>query len=157
MIVRQQNTYSAVSNKYATVAQLDRATGFYPVCRGFESLQSHQQTHQSTMSTDYTKSQKQLAIEATERAMADFLARGGVIQQVSAGKSGIPEGGYASAWGRPKKRSVMPETPIDQLPIVESEPLAEPENIDALDIVDELGDEPVFSFDDPEDDVDHAE
>ena len=32
---------------YAPVAQLNRASGFYPVCRGFESLLAYQQLNRT--------------------------------------------------------------------------------------------------------------
>jgi hypothetical protein len=100
--------------------------------------------------TDYTKSEKQQQIEATDRALAEFLARGGKIQTVPTGKSGIPEGGFASAWGRPRKRSVMP----DEVAVVpEVDTVAELDVELAEDAVTEItGDEVVFTFDDDDDD-----
>jgi hypothetical protein len=42
--------------------------------------------------------------EQFEQAMADFLAKGGVIQQCAMFESGRVEGESYSAWGRPKKK-----------------------------------------------------
>jgi hypothetical protein len=39
----------------------------------------------------------------SEQAIADFLAQGGVIQQIPIGKSGRVEGSSYSAWGAPRK------------------------------------------------------
>ena len=41
--------------------------------------------------------------EQRDTAMAEFLARGGVIQQVANGVSGRVEGVSYSAWGAPRK------------------------------------------------------
>jgi hypothetical protein len=58
--------------------------------------------------------------EAFEKAMADFLAKGGVIKQGAYRESGIVDGtGYR--WGAPKKPGRPPagtvaasETPVDE-------------------------------------------
>ena len=39
----------------------------------------------------------------SDQALADFLAQGGVIQQIPIGKSGRVEGAGYSAWGAPRK------------------------------------------------------
>jgi hypothetical protein len=39
----------------------------------------------------------------SDQALEDFLAQGGVIQQVPIGKSGRVEGAGYSAWGAPRK------------------------------------------------------
>lgn len=39
----------------------------------------------------------------SEQALADFLAQGGVIQQIPIGKSGRVEGAGYSAWGAPRR------------------------------------------------------
>ena len=49
-------------------------------------------------------SDRKTHIQATDEAIAAFLAKGGVIQQLPPGKSGIPEGYSQNAWGRPKKK-----------------------------------------------------
>jgi len=41
--------------------------------------------------------------EQRDAALAEFLARGGVIQQVASGVSGRAEGYTGSAWGAPRK------------------------------------------------------
>jgi len=41
--------------------------------------------------------------EQRDTAMAEFLARGGTIQQVATGVSGRVEGVSYSAWGAPRK------------------------------------------------------
>ena len=41
--------------------------------------------------------------EQRDAAMAEFLAKGGVIQQVANGVSGRVEGVSYSAWGAPRK------------------------------------------------------
>jgi hypothetical protein len=41
--------------------------------------------------------------EQRDAALAEFLAKGGVIQQVAVGVSGRVEGSGYSAWGAPRK------------------------------------------------------
>lgn len=91
--------------------------------------------------TDYTKSEKQQQIEATEAAIAEFLARGGKVQVVPAGKSGYVEGS-GSAWGRKKKTAA----PVEEVVEVVEEEVA----IDEDQVVEVTGDEVVFTFDDDE-------
>jgi hypothetical protein len=93
------------------------------------------------MTQDYTKSEKQQQIEATDRALAEFLARGGKIQTVPTGKSGIPEGGFANAWGRKKRVATVEPDAVLEETAAEEEAVPElPEEI--------TGDEVVFVFDD---------
>jgi hypothetical protein len=94
--------------------------------------------------TDYTKSQKQQQIEATEAALAEFLARGGKVQVVPAGKSGYVEGS-GSAWGRKKKTAA----PIEAVEAVVEEEVTMA--IDEAEVEEVTGDEVVFTFDDDED------
>ena len=54
--------------------------------------------------------------------MAEFLAKGGKIQQVATGVSGRVEGVSYSAWGAPRKagrpaaeKSIAPIEPLDDL------------------------------------------
>lgn len=54
-------------------------------------------------------SDRKTHIQATDDAIAAFLANGGVIQQLPPGKSGIPEGYSQNAWGRPKKKMAEAE------------------------------------------------
>ena len=49
-------------------------------------------------------SDRKTHIQATDDAIAAFLANGGVIQEIPPGKSGIPEGYSQNAWGRPKRK-----------------------------------------------------
>jgi hypothetical protein len=42
--------------------------------------------------------------EQAEQALAEFLAKGGQIQQCNPFESGRPAGESYSAWGKPKKR-----------------------------------------------------
>jgi len=93
--------------------------------------------------TDYTKSQKQQQIEATEAALAEFLARGGKVQVVPAGKSGYVEGS-GSAWGR-KKKTAAPIEAVEE--VVEEVTMS----IDEAEVEEVTGDEVVFTFDDDED------
>ena len=94
--------------------------------------------------TDYTKSQKQQQIEATEAALAEFLARGGKVQVVPAGKSGYVEGS-GSAWGR-KKKTAAPIEAVEE--VVEEVTMA----IDEAEVEEVTGDEVVFTFDDDDED-----
>jgi hypothetical protein len=55
------------------------------------------------MSKD-TKQQKLEELNEMDIAMKQFLADGGVIQQISRGVSGVEDGTPQSAWGRPKKK-----------------------------------------------------
>jgi hypothetical protein len=93
------------------------------------------------MTQDYTKSTKQMEQEATDRALAEFLARGGKIQVVPTGKSGIPEGGFANAWGRKKRVAAVEPEAAEVTELVE--PMAAED--EAAEIT---GDEVVFVFDD---------
>ena len=60
--------------------------------------------------------------EQRDAAMAEFLAKGGKIQQVATGVSGRVEGVSYSAWGAPRKagrpaaeKSIAPIEPLDDL------------------------------------------
>ena len=55
------------------------------------------------MSKD-TKQQELEESQAIDVAMKNFLADGGVIQQIARGISGVEEGTPQAAWGRPKKK-----------------------------------------------------
>jgi hypothetical protein len=57
-------------------------------------------THAEAMAVE-----KRLARESNDRALAEFLARGGTIQQIDPFVSGRVAGESISAWGKPKKRS----------------------------------------------------
>ena len=93
------------------------------------------------MTQDYTKSTKQMEQEATDRALAEFLARGGRIQVVPTGKSGIPEGGFANAWGRKKRVAAVEPVAAEVAELVEPDAVED----EAAEIT---GDEVVFVFDD---------
>jgi hypothetical protein len=51
--------------------------------------------------------------EATDAAVAEFLAGGGIIQQIPMGKSGRVEGESYNPWG--KKKTTAP-SPLAELP-----------------------------------------
>jgi hypothetical protein len=55
------------------------------------------------MSKD-TKQQELEELNIIDIAMKQFLADGGIIQQIARGVSGAEEGVPQSAWGRPKKK-----------------------------------------------------
>ena len=59
--------------------------------------------------------------EQRDAAMAEFLAKGGVIQQVANGVSGRVEGVSYSAWGAPRKAG----RPAAEKSIAPVDPLAE--------------------------------
>ena len=46
--------------------------------------------------------------EQRDQALADFLAKGGKIQQIATGVSGRVEGEYYSPWGAPRKAGRPP-------------------------------------------------
>ena len=53
--------------------------------------------------------EKREAREASDRALEEFFARGGVIQTVGNNVSGRTDGASYSAWGKPKKRAAVVE------------------------------------------------
>jgi len=55
------------------------------------------------MSKD-TKQEELDELNAIDIAMKQFLADGGIVQQIARGVSGIEEGSPQAAWGRPKKK-----------------------------------------------------
>ena len=55
------------------------------------------------MSKD-TKQQKLEELNEMDIAMKQFLADGGIVQQIARGVSGAEDGSPQSAWGRPKKK-----------------------------------------------------
>jgi hypothetical protein len=55
------------------------------------------------MSKD-TKQQKLEELNEIDIAMKQFLADGGVVQQILRGVSGVVDGSPQAAWGRPKKK-----------------------------------------------------
>lgn len=61
-----------------------------------------------------------------EQAMAEFLSKGGKIQEIPAGKSGIVQGQSNSPWGRKKAAAPVAE---------ELEEVLEPEVIDIDELV----------------------
>jgi hypothetical protein len=54
--------------------------------------------------TKDTKQEELDELNAIDIAMKQFLADGGVIQQIPRGVSGAEEGVPQAAWGRPKKK-----------------------------------------------------
>ncbi len=82
----------------------------------------------------------------SDRAIAEFLARGGVVQQIPPGRSGAVAGG--NMWGRGRKRAAAP---VESAEIAETTTLAEDaESATAAVDAEELLGEPVFP-DRPED------
>jgi hypothetical protein len=60
--------------------------------------------------------------EASDAAMAEFLAKGGVVQQIATGVSGRPEGeSVASAWGRPKAGRPPAVKPVPVIDVEDDE------------------------------------
>lgn len=55
--------------------------------------------------------------QASDRALEEFFAAGGEVQQLEFGKSGRVEGASYSAWGKPKKAAAPEEldTAADEL------------------------------------------
>ena len=63
-----------------------------------------------------------------DQAMAEFLSKGGKVQEIPAGKSGIVQGQSNSPWGKKKKAVEAVE---------EVEEVLEPEVIDLDELVEE--------------------
>ena len=83
-----------------SVAQSGSAPGLGPGGPRFESLYSDQFNKKATMS----KAEDQAV---TDAALAEFLAKGGVIQQLKPNQSGRVEGESYSMWSK-KKPSTSP-------------------------------------------------
>jgi hypothetical protein len=64
-----------------------------------------------------------------DQAMAEFLSKGGKIQEIPAGKSGIVPGASTNPWGK-KKAVAAPVEEIEEL-------AAPPDIIDLSDLVEE--------------------
>jgi hypothetical protein len=54
--------------------------------------------------TKDTKQEELDELNAIDIAMKQFLADGGVVQQIARGVSGVEEGSPQAVWGRPKKK-----------------------------------------------------
>jgi hypothetical protein len=125
------------------------------VGREFEPLRAGQTTlvKERTMISqeeNQTIAAKREQQRASDAAVAEFLARGGEIQQIPAGKSGAVSGG-GSMWGRGRKKAAAPEEAAE---IAETTTLAEDAAFasnasNAID-AEELSGEPVFP-ENPED------
>jgi hypothetical protein len=76
-----------------------------------------------------------------EQALAEFLAKGGEIKQIPAGKSGIVAGQSNSPWGK-KKKAVEAVEEVEAL-VVEPEviDLKELQELEEADADDDLEDE----------------
>ena len=72
---------------------------------------------------------------ATEAALAAFLAKGGVVQQVPTGKSGRVEGESYSMWGKKKKSAPTPI--VDEPEIIEEIEIVEDEVEDEVEVDEE--------------------
>jgi hypothetical protein len=66
-------------------------------------MAKYDSTNQAELA-DLMAQQRRVDKEMHDKAMADFLAKGGVIQQVANNVSGRVEGASYSAWGAPKKK-----------------------------------------------------
>ena len=76
--------------------------------------------------------------QSFEQAMAEFLAKGGKVQEVPAGKSGIVQGQSNSPWGR-KKKAAEPavEEVVEEPEVIDLDELQELEEADEDDEVEE--------------------
>jgi hypothetical protein len=59
--------------------------------------------------------------EASDAALAEFLAKGGVVQQIATGVSGRAEGDTGSAWGKPKAGRPPAVKPVPVIDIEDDE------------------------------------
>jgi hypothetical protein len=76
-----------------------------------------------------------------EQAMAEFLSKGGKVQEIPSGKSGIVPGQSNSPWGK-KKKAVDPVAEVEEL-VIEPEviDLDELQELEEADADDDLEDE----------------
>jgi hypothetical protein len=76
-----------------------------------------------------------------DQAMAEFLAKGGKVQEIPSGKSGIVPGQSNSPWGK-KKKAVDPVAEVEEL-VVEPEviDLDELQELEEADAEDDIEDE----------------
>jgi hypothetical protein len=63
---------------------------------------------------------------ASDAAIAEFLARGGKVQVIAPGKSGVVPGSGGSMWGRGRKKATPEAAAVAELP-QEAEELLEEE------------------------------
>ena len=75
-------------------------------------MAKYDSTNQAELA-DIMAQQRRADKEMHEKAMADFIAKGGVIQKVANNVSGRVEGASYSAWGAPKKKKAGEEPTID--------------------------------------------
>ena len=121
--------------------------------QGFESLRTGQRLNKETTMISEEENAAIAAKREQQRlsdaAVAEFLARGGVVQQIPAGRSGAVAGG--NMWGRGRKKAAAPVEDADIADIAEPTTLAEDaESATAAVDAEELLGEPVFP-EDPED------
>ena len=64
---------------------------------------------------------------ASDAAVAEFLARGGKVQVIPPGKSGVVPGSGGSMWGRGRKKATPEAAPVVEEPQEEAEELVEEE------------------------------
>ena len=88
------------ATKFRSVAQSGSAPGLGPGGPRFESLYSDQFNKKATMTREEDQA-------ATDAAVAEFLANGGVVQQLKPNQSGRVEGESYSMWSK-KKPSTSP-------------------------------------------------
>jgi len=76
-----------------------------------------------------------------DQAMAEFLSKGGKVQEIPSGKSGIVPGQSNSPWGK-KKKAVDPVAEVEEL-VVEPEviDLDELQELEEADAEDDIEDE----------------
>jgi hypothetical protein len=76
-----------------------------------------------------------------DQAMAEFLSKGGKVQEIPSGKSGIVPGQSNSPWGK-KKKAVDPVAEVEEL-VIEPEviDLDELQELEEADADDDLEDE----------------
>jgi hypothetical protein len=76
-----------------------------------------------------------------DQAIAEFLSKGGKVQEIPSGKSGIVPGQSNSPWGK-KKKAVDPVAEVEEL-VIEPEviDLDELQELEEADAEDDLEDE----------------
>ena len=71
-------------------------------------MATYDHTRAAEEAADQRKSKRE-SQEASDLALAEFFARGGVVQTVANNVSGRVEGSSYSAWGKPKKKAAAAE------------------------------------------------
>jgi hypothetical protein len=68
--------------------------------------------------------EKREAQAVSDRALAEFFARGGEVQKIANNVSGRVEGASYSAWGKPKKRAAAVEEDTTEVVEIEDDTAA---------------------------------